>query len=299
MNSQLICDLDQVSKEYSAVQAVKNLSFQVLSGEIFGLLGPNGAGKTTTIRMILDIIKPTSGEISVLGGPMNEAKKERIGYLPEERGLYSDMKLLETLLYLGQLKGLTRATARERAEQYLKEVELWEERDRKIEALSRGMKQKAQFVAGTMHDPDLIIIDEPFSGLDPVNTRIIKNLLYRMRDRGAGIIMSTHQMHQVEEMCGRILLINEGMRILYGTLDEIRGQFASNAIEVDLQGQLDTLPGVRQITPRNGGYRMVLEEGSEPEDILDSLVKNRAVKVQRFERVQVSLDEIFVQAVRN
>jgi ABC-2 type transport system ATP-binding protein len=161
------------------------------------------------------------------------------------------------------------------------------------------MKQTAQFVAGTMHDPDLIIIDEPFSGLDPVNTRIIKSLLFRMRDRGAGIIMSTHQMHQVEEMCGRILLINEGKRILYGSLEEIRRQYASNAIEVDLEGELNSLPGVRQITPRNGGYRMVLDEGSEPEDILASLVNNPAVKVQRFERVQVSLDEIFVQAVRN
>jgi ABC-2 type transport system ATP-binding protein len=296
-SSNLICDIQNIQKSYQDVQAVKDVSFQVRSGEIFGLLGPNGAGKTTTIRVILDIIKPTAGEIAILGGPMTEDKKERIGYLPEERGLYSDMKLLDTLLYMGQLKGLSAQTARERAETYLKEVELWEERDRKIEALSRGMKQKAQFVAGTMHNPDLIIIDEPFSGLDPVNTRIIKKLLYRMRDRGAGIIMSTHQMHQVEEMCGRILLIDHGERVLYGDLEEIRQQFTQDAIEVDLQGELEALDGVRQLSPQNGGYRMVLQEGVDPEAILNRLVNRPDLKVERFERVQVSLDEIFVQAV--
>jgi ABC-2 type transport system ATP-binding protein len=296
-SSNLICDIQNIQKSYQDVQAVKDVSFQVRSGEIFGLLGPNGAGKTTTIRVILDIIKPTAGEIAILGGPMTEDKKERIGYLPEERGLYSDMKLLDTLLYMGQLKGLSAQTARERAETYLKEVELWQERDRKIEALSRGMKQKAQFVAGTMHNPDLIIIDEPFSGLDPVNTRIIKKLLYRMRDRGAGIIMSTHQMHQVEEMCGRILLIDHGERVLYGDLEEIRQQFTQDAIEVDLQGELEALDGVRQLSPQNGGYRMVLQEGVDPEAILNRLVNRPDLKVERFERVQVSLDEIFVQAV--
>ncbi|MFW6042522.1 MAG: ABC transporter ATP-binding protein, partial [Chloroflexota bacterium] len=195
--SEPVLDVKNVSKTYATVRAVDDLSFDLFPGEIFGLLGPNGAGKTTTIRMILDIIKPDAGHIAVLGGPMTEDKKERIGYLPEERGLYEDMTLLEVLLFMGQLKGLSRAEARRRAEADLKEVELWEAHERKVEALSRGMRQKAQFVAATMHDPDLIIIDEPFSGLDPVNTRLIKNLIYRMRDRGAGIIMSTHQMHQV------------------------------------------------------------------------------------------------------
>ncbi len=295
--SRPILELDHVSKSYQTVEAVKDLSFSVKAGEIFGLLGPNGAGKTTTIRMALDIIKPTAGEIAVLGGPMSEAKKERIGYLPEERGLYDDMTLLDTLLYMGQLKGLSRQTAQERVESYLKEVELWDARDRKIEALSRGMKQKAQFVAGTMHNPELIIIDEPFSGLDPVNTRIIKSLLYRMRDRGAAIIMSTHQMHQVEEMCERILLIDHGERVLYGRLEDIRQQYATNAVEVDLDGTLEAVPGVEQLTPRNGGYRMVLQKGAESGDVLQVLVNMPDITVERFERVQVSLDEIFVQAV--
>ncbi|MFQ5340581.1 MAG: ABC transporter ATP-binding protein [Anaerolineae bacterium] len=286
-----------ISKTYATVRAVDNISFDIGHGEIFGLLGPNGAGKTTTIRMILDIIKPDAGHIRVLGGPMTEATKSRIGYLPEERGLYEDMTLLETLLFLGQLKDLSRQTAQARAEAYLREVELWDARDLKIEALSRGMNQKAQFVAATMHEPDLIIIDEPFSGLDPVNTRIIKHLLYLMRDRGAAIIMSTHQMHQVEEMCERILLIDHGHQVLYGPLNEIRRQFATNAVEVDLQGELNQVPGVEQLLARNGGYRMVLQDGIPPEQLLRTLVNMPEVTVERFERVQTSLDEIFVRVV--
>jgi len=286
-----------VSKTFATVRAVDNLSFDIRHGEIFGLLGPNGAGKTTTIRMILDIIKPDAGHISVLGGPMTEATKSRIGYLPEERGLYEDMTLLETLLFLGQLKGLSRQMAHARAEAYLREVELWDARNLKIEALSRGMNQKAQFVAATMHEPDLIIIDEPFSGLDPVNTRIIKHLLYLMRDRGAAIIMSTHQMHQVEEMCERILLIDRGHQVLYGPLGEIRRQFATNAVEVDLQGALNQVPGVERLVARNGGYRMLLQDGVPPEQLLRTLVNMPEVTVERFERVEVSLDEIFVRVV--
>jgi ABC-2 type transport system ATP-binding protein len=286
-----------VSKTFATVRAVDNLSFDIRHGEIFGLLGPNGAGKTTTIRMILDIIKPDAGHISVLGGPMTEATKSRIGYLPEERGLYEDMTLLETLLFLGQLKGLSRQMAHARAEAYLREVELWDARNLKIEALSRGMNQKAQFVAATMHEPDLIIIDEPFSGLDPVNTRIIKHLLYLMRDRGAAIIMSTHQMHQVEEMCERILLIDRGHQVLYGPLGEIRRQFATNAVEVDLQGELNQVPGVERLVARNGGYRMLLQDGVPPEQLLRTLVNMPEVTVERFERVEVSLDEIFVRVV--
>jgi ABC-2 type transport system ATP-binding protein len=297
MNGTVALDVRGVSKTYAAVQAVNDLSFTVRQGEIFGLLGPNGAGKTTTIRMALDIIKPNAGKISVLGGPMTEEKKSRIGYLPEERGLYEDMTLLDTLLFLGQLKGLSGQTARQRAEAYLREVELWDARDRKIEALSQGMNQKAQFVAGTMHEPDLLIIDEPFSGLDPVNTRIIKNLLLRMRDQGTTIIMSTHQMHRVEEMCERILLIDHGERVLYGPLEDVRKQFATNAVEVDLKGELDEVPGVKRLSPRNGGYRMTLEEGVQPEALLQTLVNIPEVTVERFERVQTSLEDIFVQVV--
>lgn len=293
-----ILEVENISKTYASVRAVDDVSFDLYPGEIFGLLGPNGAGKTTSIRMILDIIRPDAGRIAVLGGPMTEDKKERIGYLPEERGLYDDMTLEAALIFLGQLKGLSRTEAHRRVEAYLKEVELWEAHERKIEALSRGMRQKAQFVAATMHDPDLIIIDEPFSGLDPVNTRLIKGLIYRMAEQGAGIIMSTHQMHQVEEMCQRILLINHGKRVLYGTVDEIRRRFSSNVVEVGLRGELTATPGVQQITLReNGRYRLLLENDVPPEKVLQTLVQDPDVVVQRFEQVETSLDEVFIRVV--
>ena len=296
-NAQSALLVKNVTKDYAGVTAVNDLSFEVRPGEIFGLLGPNGAGKTTTIRMILDIIRPTQGEIEVLGGPMREATKSRVGYLPEERGLYEDMTLIDTLVFLAQLKGLDRTTAASRAETYLKEVELWDVRKRKIQALSRGMNQKAQFLAATLHEPSLIIIDEPFTGLDPVNTRLIKSLLYGMRDRGAAIIMSTHQMHQVEEMCQRILLIDHGQSVLYGGLDEVRARFADNAVEVDLVGQPGEVPGVERMVRQDGGYRMLLSQGVRPEDVLRTLVAMPSVTVERFERVHISLDEIFVRVV--
>jgi ABC-2 type transport system ATP-binding protein len=296
-NSNLALAVEDISKKYANVQAVENLSFEVRPAEIFGLLGPNGAGKTTSIRMILDIIKPDGGEISILGGPMSEEKKSRIGYLPEERGLYDDMTLLDTLVFLGQLKGLSRQSAANRAEEYLKDVELWDAHGRKIEALSRGVNQKAQFVAATMHEPDLIIVDEPFSGLDPVNTRIIKKLLRRMQQRGAAIIMSTHQMQRVEEMCERILLIDHGRQVLYGSLKEIRARFAGNAVEVNLDGEVGPLDGIESIVQQDGSYRLLLKAGVRPERILEDLVSMPDVTVARFERVQPSLDEIFVQVV--
>ncbi len=300
-SNRCVLEVEGVSKTYATVRAVDNLSFELYAGEIFGLLGPNGAGKTTTIRMILDIIKPDAGRIAVLGGPMTEEKKERIGYLPEERGLYEDMTLENVLVFMGQLKGLSRSEAQRRVEATLKEVELWEERERKVEALSRGMRQKAQFVAATMHEPELIIIDEPFSGLDPVNTRLIQQLIYRMRDRGAGIIMSTHQMHQVEAMCERIMLINHGQQVLYGPLDDIRRRFSSNIVEVDLQGEPDVvtdMPGVQRVMHSgNGQYRLMLEESVPPQKVLKGLVSDPDLVVERFERVQASLDEIFVRVV--
>jgi ABC-2 type transport system ATP-binding protein len=291
--------VQNLSKRYADVKAVDDVSFEVAHGEIFGLLGPNGAGKTTTIRMILDIIKPDSGRIEVLGGPMSEAKKARIGYLPEERGLYEDMTLLDTLLFLGQLKGLSSAQARDRAEKYLREVELWDVRDRKIEALSRGMTQKAQFVAATMHEPELIIVDEPFSGLDPVNTQIIKSLLNGLCERGSAIIMSTHQMNRVEEMCQRIMLIDHGRRVLYGPIDEIRDRYAVHAVEVALEGELPEIPGVERIERVNGGYRLLLQRGVRPEQVLKVLANAESLRLKRFEELRASLEEIFVQVVGN
>jgi ABC-2 type transport system ATP-binding protein len=289
--------VQHISKTFATVRAVDKLSFEVNHGEIFGLLGPNGAGKTTAIRMILDIIRPDDGEVHVLGGPMSEAKKDLIGYLPEERGLYEDMVLLDILVFLARLKGIERKEAEARAEKALHDMDLWDARDRKVTGLSRGMNQKAQFIAATIHEPKLIIVDEPFSGLDPVNTRVIKGLLYKMRDRGAAVIMSTHQMNQVEEMCERIMVINHGKQVLYGPLSDVRQQFAPNAVEVAVKGEIDQVDGVDRITKSNGKYRLVLQEGALPEVVLKELVDQPRITVQSFEQVQTSLEEIFVRVV--
>jgi ABC-2 type transport system ATP-binding protein len=286
-----------VSKSYGDIQAVQELSFEVRMGEIFGLLGPNGAGKTTCIRMALDIIKPSSGEISVLGGAMTEEKKARIGYLPEERGLYEDLGLQETLIYLGQLKGLSQTDARTKTGEWLKKVELWDSRDKKIKELSRGMRQKAQFAAAVLHKPELIIIDEPFSGLDPVNTRLIKELITELQQAGAAIIMSTHLMHQVEELCGRILLVNKGRQVLYGRVDQIRNEFAGNSVEVALAGDMPDLEGVLSSSRVNGKHRLILADGVEPNQILQDLARRTDLRIDSFERVHTSLDEIFIKVV--
>ncbi|MEO1165895.1 MAG: ATP-binding cassette domain-containing protein, partial [Chloroflexota bacterium] len=200
--------VNNISKWYGDFQAVKNLTFDVQRGEIFAVLGPNGAGKSTSIRMILDIIKPDQGDILVLGSKMNDQLKNRIGYLPEERGLYKTVKVLDMMTYLGRLKGLSSADAKSRARDYLAKLELSEHEDSKVEALSKGMQQKVQFAVTVMHAPELIIIDEPFSGLDPVNRLIVKDLLQELRDNGTAIVMSTHQMNQVEEMADRMLMIS-------------------------------------------------------------------------------------------
>src|SRR5574338_189160 len=203
-------EISHITKSFGPVKAVDDVSLTVEKGEFFGLLGPNGAGKTTTIRCLLDIFKPDTGTVSILGGPMTEAKKDRIGYMPEERGLYQDLSLDKVLSYLASLKGLDTAETKERLDDYLVRFDLADHRKKKVKELSKGMQQKAQIISTIIHRPELLIIDEPFSGLDPVNTQMVKDLLRDLHQQGTTIIMSTHQMHQVEELCDRILLINHG-----------------------------------------------------------------------------------------
>ncbi len=286
-----------LSKTYAAVRAVDDISFEVAHGEIFGLLGPNGAGKTSTIRMVLDVIRPDAGEIRVLGGPMREETKRRIGYLPEERGLYEDMALLDTIVFLARLKGLRRAEAIRRAEAHLHALGLWEARRQKIGALSRGMNQKAQFIAATIHEPELLIIDEPFSGLDPVNARIVRDRIYALRDAGTAIIMSTHQMHAVEEMCQRILLMDRGCAVLYGSLEEIHARFSGNVVHMVVRGALPSIPGAEVLSNGAGAYRITLPEGVTPEVLLGMLCGLPGLSIERFEPAARSLDDIFVQVV--
>jgi ABC-2 type transport system ATP-binding protein len=293
-----IINVINISKRFGETQAVDALSFDVQPGEIFGLLGPNGAGKTTCIRMILDIFQPDSGKISVLDGPMTEEKKNQIGYLPEERGLYQDISLKRCLTFLASLKGMDQNTIAPKLESYLKEFDLFSHRDKKVKELSKGMQQKAQLITTLIHDPELVIIDEPFTSLDPVNTEMVKDILEMKRDEGKAIIMSTHQMNQVEELCDRILLIDSGHRILYGTLQEIQNEFASRDILVTSLSKLpDSIDGVLEIRKLNGQYRLVLDEMTEHNQILKNLVK-RGVELTHFSIAVPPLNEIFIQVVK-
>lgn len=290
--------ISHISKSFGPVKAVKDVSFEVFPGEIFGLLGPNGAGKTTTIRVMLDIFRPDGGSITLFDGKLTEDAKRRIGYLPEERGLYKDIKLEPTLIYLATLKGLDEATARQRLETWLKRFDLYEHRQKKVQELSKGMQQKAQLIATLLHDPDLIIVDEPFSGLDPVNTRLVKDIIEEQRQAGKAIIMSTHQMHQVEALCSRIVLIDNGEAVLYGAVDQIRRQFAGNAVILTGQGSFTDIPGVLEARQQNGDWHLALEVGVSPQEVLRSLALREDVKIERFEIAEPSLDDIFVTVVK-
>jgi len=290
-------EVSHIAKSFGQTQAVKDVSFEVKPGEIFGLLGPNGAGKTTTIRIILDIFKPDKGEVAVLGGPIDEARKERIGYMPEERGLYQDIPLERCLSYLASLKGLTGPGMMERLNELLVRFDLAQHKSKQVKELSKGMQQKAQIIATIVHQPDLIIIDEPFTSLDPVNMQMVKDLMVELRARGATIIMSTHQMHQVEELSDRILLINHGHDVLYGPLDEIRRRYSGRAVLVRAMGELPDLPGVESSAPQNGAVKLILKEATNPQDVLAALVRAN-VAVEGFEIAAPSLDEIFIRVVK-
>ena len=288
--------VDHLSKSFGALRAVDDISFSVAPGEIFGLLGPNGAGKTTTIRLILDIFKPESGSISVFGGPMNERKKDQIGYMPEERGLYRDITLERCLVYLGSLKGLNPAEVRRRAEPFLARFDLVDYRHKKVSELSKGMQQKAQIIVTLLHKPALIIIDEPFAGLDPVNSRLVKDLLLELRAENVSIVMSTHMMHQVEELCDRLVLIDHGRVLLYGGLHDIRQGFSGNAVVIRARNPLPELAGVVNSEQKNGATRLTLAPGTLPQMVLQDLVQ-QDVLLDKFEIALPTLDEIFVQVV--
>jgi len=289
-------EVENLVKHYANVKAVDGVSFAVGEGEIFGLLGPNGAGKTTTIRTIMDIIKPDSGVVRLMGQPMTEASKSRIGYLPEERGLYKSFRLLECLTYLGALKGMPRKEASQRAAALLEQTGLGEYARRKVQELSKGMTQKAQFLATLVHDPALLILDEPFQGLDPINTEMLKGILLKEQGRGKTIILSTHDMNQVEEMCNRILLINHGRVVLYGQLDEIKAEYAEHAVVLECDGLPETLEGAQQIRQHNHTYEIVLSPQGAPQSILRQVV-DAGITIRRFEVASAPLEEIFIKVV--
>lgn len=289
-------EVKHVAKSFNSIPAVKDVSFDVQGGEIFGLLGPNGAGKTTTIRMMLNIFKPDSGTVSILGGPMTEKKKARIGYMPEERGLYQDVGLERCLLYLATLKGLPEKEARLRIGKYLERFDLTGHKGKKIKELSKGMQQKAQIISTVLHQPELIIIDEPFTALDPLNVQLVKDLMRELHQQGVTIIMCTHQMNLVEELCDRILLINRGGNVLYGDLVEIQQRFTGHAVLVHARGALPNLQGVREVVQHNNAVKLVLDDLTTPQDVFKSLAASGA-HVDKFEIATPSLDEVFIQVV--
>ena len=291
--------VDHIAKNFGDVKAVKDVSFEVNPGEIFGLLGPNGAGKTTSIRIILDIFKPDSGTVSILGGPMTEEKKDRIGYLPEERGLYQEIPLERCLVYLATLKGLEESDARSRISEYLERFDLADSRRKKVKELSKGMQQKAQLINTLVHKPEVVIIDEPFTALDPVNTQMVKDLLREERDRGTTLVMCTHQMPQVEELADRIALINKGETVLYGGLAEIRRRYASDGVLIRALNELpSSLPGITEIRPHNSSTLLKFSAEQTPQDVLHMLIANGVV-LEQFEVALPTLDEIFIQVVND
>jgi ABC-2 type transport system ATP-binding protein len=289
-------EISHVAKAFGDTQAVADVSFVVERGEIFGLLGPNGAGKTTTIRLMLDIFRPDQGTVSVLDGPMTEEKKGRIGYMPEERGLYQEIALERCLIYLGTLKGLSKAEARRRLGGLLQRFDLAAHKSKKVKELSKGMQQKAQIISTILHRPELVVIDEPFAALDPINARLVKELMRELRDHGTTIIMSTHQMHQVEELCDRIVLIHRGRNVLYGPLDEVRRAYSGHKVRVRLHGDLPPMTGVEEMSGRNGLIELQLSADTVPQNILQQLVRSQTT-VEHFEIAVPTLDEVFIQAV--
>jgi ABC-2 type transport system ATP-binding protein len=292
-----VVEVSRVSKSFKGVKVVDSVSFSIGQGEIFGMVGPNGAGKTTTIRMLMDIIKPDSGEIKILGEPINEAIKNRIGYLPEERGLYRKLTVSESLSYLAALKNMRRRLAKERAEELLKRVNMLPHKDKKTDELSHGMGQLIQFVATILHDPELVVFDEPFAALDPVNTQLLKELILELRSQGKSVILSTHMMNQVEELCDRILMIDKGQAVLYGSLAEIKSRYRNNSVFLECDRLPEGLPGVVGSKNHLKYVELFLDGRTSPQEVLSVLI-SKGVTVGRFEVSTPSLNEIFIQVVK-
>ena len=289
--------LDGVVKRFGNFTAVDGISLKIPQGCIYGWLGQNGAGKTTTIRMVMSIFYPDAGQISVLGHPNAEAVKDRLGYLPEEKGLYKKMKCGEILAYFGTLKGLDRATSRQRAKGLLERYGLGEWQDKKVETLSKGMGQKVQILATLIHEPELVILDEPFSGLDPVNQESLREVILDQKRAGRTVIFSTHVMEHAEKLCDQVLIIHKGKKVLDGPIAQVRSA-GDHGIQLDYEGDgavLKTLPGVRRINDSGQSAELFLEKGTDPQAVLAALVGKLAIR--RFDLREPSLHEVFVRTV--
>jgi len=291
-------ELDHVTKAFDEFVAVDNLSFNISEGEIFGLLGPNGAGKTSTIRMMIGITVPDSGAVRIFGAPLSRDLLNRVGYLPEERGLYKKMKIMENLVFLARLKGISVAEANLRAQRWLERLELGEWSNAKIEELSKGMQQKVQFIAAVMHEPEFMILDEPFSGLDPASSLVLKDALLELKKQGKTILFSTHRMDTLERLCDSICLIDHGRSVLLGNLREIKASYGRSSIQIDYEGELPLLGDRSLVAGSNdfGNYvELRLVAGADPQKFLEAAM--RTAKIRKFEMVEPSLEEIFIDTV--
>ncbi|MFQ5512321.1 MAG: ABC transporter ATP-binding protein [Candidatus Krumholzibacteriia bacterium] len=298
MGTESLIRIDNVSKSFNATRAVDGVSFSIDRGSIYGLLGPNGAGKTTLIRMIMKIIYPDSGDIEIFGAPLAESVKDRIGYLPEERGVYRKMKTLDLLTFFGEIKSMARRDARSAAGEWLERLKLGGVAQKKAEELSKGMQQKVQFIATIMHSPELIILDEPFSGLDPRNAEVLKDIMLEFHRKGHTIIFSTHMMEQVEKLCQQICLIDKGKRVLDGALASIKKSYGHNAVTIRFEGDgtfLGKLPEVESVNDRGSELFLRLREGADPQRILSSAAGKLAVR--KFEISEPSIHDIFLEQV--
>lgn len=293
-----VIEVKDIAKSFGKTQAVRDASFNVEKGRIFGLLGPNGAGKTTAIRMINHILIPDAGTITINGLKASPRTQRMIGYLPEERGLYKKMKVGEQLIYLARLKGLTHGEAKEKTRYWLDRFEASDWYHKKVGELSKGMSQKIQFIATIAHEPDIYIFDEPFSGLDPINSKMLREIVIELRDRGKTILFSTHRMEQVEQMCDDICLFNNGRVVLKGDLRRIRKSFGKNTIVIEFQGDssfLDRIENVR-INNRSTNFAEIrVLDGQDMQQILKTAVDH--AEIYRYERVEPSLTEIFISTV--
>ena len=292
--------LSGVTKRFDEFTAVNNLSLQVRPGRIFGLIGPNGAGKTTTIRMIVNITAPDEGTIELFGQQINAELQDRIGYLPEERGLYKKMKIVDQLRFFGELKNVKGKEADDAINRWLTRVKLTEWKNKKAMELSKGMQQKIQFIAAVMHDPDLMILDEPFSGLDPVNQELLKEVVLELKAEGKTIIFSTHQMELAERICDDICMINRSNKVLDGTLREIKRSFGRNSVALRLEGDgqsvLDDRTLVTKVEQHSDEMEALLAEGADAQELLTRLIAS-GVRVTKFEMVEPSLNDIFIEKV--
>ena len=297
--------IENVVKAYDGKVAVNEVSFEVNGGEVFGLLGPNGAGKSTLIRMTMDILRPDSGRILVNGRPSTDADHDKVGYLPEERGLYRKQKVIDVLDYFGRLKGMKGRDVKAKAQAALDRMGLGEWAKKRVDALSKGMQQKVQIVGTLLHDPEVVILDEPFAGLDPVNARMVKEIILGLKREGRLVALSTHQMDQVEELCDRIVMIDRGRRVLYGTVREIKKRYVEeiqgatgrgNVVLVDGEGDFASLPGVLKASSEGGAMTLTLAPDLKPERFLEHAIA-AGMTIARFEAAPTPLEEIFVHVV--